>query len=397
MNPETNLIVLCARTFLSTMEPSYLRLSLAQPLNWSLLEQNAENHAVMPIVAYVLTRHGNGVIHHDVLNNLRERLLRSAQNNLAWSREWLKILQLLAESCIPAISLKGPALGLMAYRNLAMREFTDLDLLVHPCDVLRARDILIDNGYTLDSVMPDNSDAALTRSSDRQISFVKYDDRVVKLDLHWGVAEKGSSFPLEVDSLFETAFIVRHQKISFLYLLPEHVLLLLCAHGAKHCWSNLRLLCDVACHVQSSPDLDWDLCIRLGESGNYDLVIKHSLLLAKQVLNLELPEPISQYACDMKAGALVGKARTFLLRENMDRSSPDDRVRYLEALRFHLALEKGQRFRKAVAMILRHAFVPNEADWRNLRLPRHLFFIYYLFRPIRLVIKQFSIIALRWR
>jgi hypothetical protein len=396
-NPETNLTVLCARTFLSTLEPSSLQSAFAGPLNWSLLEQNAENHGVMPVVAHVLTQYGNGLIPHDILKTLRDRLLRSAQNNLAWSQEWLRILRIFAESCIPAISFKGPALALTAYGNLALREFTDIDLLVRPSDVVRAREILIHNEYILDSVVPDNLSSALTRLSDRQISFVKHDDRVAKLDLHWGVAPKGYSFPLEVDSLFETAFVARHQKISFLCLSPEHLLLLLCAHGIKHCWSNLRLLCDLARHVQSNPGLDWDRCIRLVESGNYDLAMKHSLLLARQVLKLELPEPIGQYAdSDAKARAVADKAQTFLFRENIDRSpSSDDRGRYLEVLRYHLALEKRQRFRRAAAMVLRHMFIPNEADWGNLRLPRGLFFLYYLFRPLRLVVKQFSLMRFR--
>jgi hypothetical protein len=259
--------------------------------------------------------------------------------------------------------------------------------------------VLAHTGYVLDSVLPDNSDAALTRSRERQVSFVKNDDRVVKLDLHWAVTQKGSTFPLEVDSLYETAIVARGAKFSFLYLSPEHLLLLLCAHGTKHCWSNLRLLCDVACHVQANPNLNWDQCIRLTESGGYDSVVKHSLLLTREVLGLELPDPIGQYADrDARASALAHTAQTFLFRENIDRSpSSNDRARYLEVLRFHLGLEKRQRFRKGAAMILRHTFIPNEADWRNLQLPRSLYFLYYLLRPIRLLIKQFSILRFHLR
>ena len=392
MNPETNLVVLCARMFLSDSEPSSLRSALTAPLNWGLLEQSAQRNAMMPLVAYVLAQHGTGLIAQDTLKKLQERLLRTAQKNLAWLQEWLRVLDVLADSRIPIISFKGPALALMAYRNLALREFADLDLLVRPCDVVRTRDVLLHNGYVLNSDVPDNTDAALSRFSDRQISFGKNDNHEIKLDLHWGVVSEWSSFQLDVGSLFEYASIERRERISFLSLSPEYLLLLLCAHGTKHCWSNLRLLCDVACHVQSSPNLNWNLCVRLAEPDG-DLVMKHSLLLTRQVLGLQLPECVTNYASgDAKAHWLAAKAQTFLFREDRNRSPYlDDRTRYLQVLRYRLALEGGQRLRSSVALVFRRAFIPNEADWRSLRLPRSLYFLYYLFRPIRLVIERLSI------
>ena len=392
MNPETNLVVLCARMFLSDSEPSSLRSALTAPLNWGLLEQSAQRNAMMPLVAYVLAQHGTGLIAQDTLKKLHERLLRTAQKNLAWLQEWLRVLDVLADSRIPVISFKGPALALMAYRNLALREFADLDLLVRPCDVVRTRDVLLHNGYVLNSDVPDNTDAALSRFSDRQISFGKNDNHEIKLDLHWGVVSEWSSFQLDVGSLFEYASIERRERISFLSLSPEYLLLLLCAHGTKHCWSNLRLLCDVACHVQSSPNLNWNLCVRLAEPDG-DLVMKHSLLLTRQVLGLQLPECVTNYASgDAKAHWLAAKAQTFLFREDRNRSPYlDDRTRYLQVLRYRLALEGGQRLRSSVALVFRRAFIPNEADWRSLRLPRSLYFLYYLFRPIRLVIERLSI------
>jgi hypothetical protein len=393
MNPETNLIVLCARTFLSNSEAFVLRSALAEPLDWSVLESSAENHAVMPLVAYVLSQHGTGLVPQDSWKRLQDRLRCVARNNLAWVQEWLKVLEALAEAGIPVISFKGPTLGLMAYRNLALREFTDLDLLVQPCDVLKTRGVLVRIGYALDSVVSDDTDAALTRSSNRQISFANKKEREMMLDLHWGVLPEEFSFQLDVGQLFAFASVERHERISFLSVSPEHLLLLLCAHGTKHCWSNLRWLCDVACHVRSNPNLNWDLCIRLAEPAGCELVLKHSLLLIRQVLGLELPEPINRYASsDTKAHVLARKAQSFLFRENEDRSRYlNDRTRYLEVLRYRLAFENGSHWRNGAALLFRRAFVPNEADWRRLCLPRRFYFLYYLVRPIRLVIERLSV------
>ena len=389
MSPETTLIVRCARTFLSNLEIPALRSALTEPLDWSLVEQNAENHAVMPLVSYVLSQYVAELIPQDRMKRLQDLLFRAARNNLAWVQEWLKILKALTEAGIPVISFKGPSLGLMAYRNLALREFTDLDLLVQPCDVLKTRDVLVRNGYVLDSVVLNDTDAALTRSGNRQVSFTK-EERGITVDLHWGLLHEMFSFQLEVGQLFETAVVESHERISFLALSPEHLLLFLCAHGTKHCWSNLRWLCDVACHIQSNPNLDWDMCIRLAEPAGCELVLKHSLLLTGQVLGLELPDPIGQYAShDTKAHMLAKTAQAFLFRENDERSRYlDDRSCYLEVLRYRLAFAKGWRWRNAAALVFRRVFVPNEADWHRVRLPRPLHFLYYLVRPIRLVVER---------
>src|SRR3974377_1977677 len=106
MNPETDLLVHSTKTLLSTSGTSALRSALAQPLNWRALEQDAENHAVMPLVAYILGQCVPELIPQDSGKRLHDRLLRAARNNLAWVQEWLKILEALAEADIPVISFK---------------------------------------------------------------------------------------------------------------------------------------------------------------------------------------------------------------------------------------------------------------------------------------------------
>src|SRR5207244_11975507 len=39
-------------------------------------------------------------------------------------------------------------------------------------------------------------------------------------------------------------------------LSAEHLLLVLCAHGAKHCWERLGWICDVAELLRGTPALD---------------------------------------------------------------------------------------------------------------------------------------------
>ena len=177
MSPELKMLVLCARVLVSTSEVSDLRLAARKPLRWDLVEQYAQNHALRPVVAHVLTLNAKELIPQSTFERLRERLVQSAEESLVWLREWMRLLAAFAEAGIEVISFKGPALALTAYHNLSLREFTDLDLLVRPSEVAMAREVLAGNGYTLDSPLPDYTTAGLIRSKNQQISFVKQQER----------------------------------------------------------------------------------------------------------------------------------------------------------------------------------------------------------------------------
>jgi hypothetical protein len=377
---ETNLVVQAARAFLSGGKVSYLQAALAQCLDWEAIERRADQHSVMPPVAYALKQYGGDLVSREICEQLQRRLLLTAHTNLTWLQEWRRILLAFEAAGISVISLKGPALTLLAYGNISLREFADLDLLIEPANVLRAREVLHREGYGLRFRLEGDADAALFRSRNRQLDFVNK-GRGTLIDLHWGAMHVMFSFQLPVDELFKSAQIKQYEGISFRSLSPEYLLLYLCAHGTKHCWLNLLELCDVACHVQTAESLDWQLCIHQAEASNCDLVLKHGLLLAQQVLGLELPPRIRDYCEDSKAQALAYTASSLLFREGGDPG-------YGNTLRYHLGFAKDWRNRTRLAF--ERVFVPAEPDWQALRLPQSVRFLYYIVRPVRFMFERLS-------
>ena len=376
---EIDLVMQAARTFLSNGGDGGLKAALTQPLDWPAIERRADRHSMMPPIAYALTQYGENLVPLEVRERLQQRLLFTAKSNLKWLQEWCRILATFEAAGVPVISFKGPALALLAYPNLALREFGDLDLLVRPADVFRARNVLAGEGYELRFSSGGDTDAALLRSGNQQTDLVN--GRGMLIDLHWGLLHEMFSFQLPVDELFESAQAEYREGLSFLSLSPEHLLLYLCAHGTKHCWLNLRELLDVVCHLQTAQKLDWGLCMRLAESVNCELVLKHSLLLAEQVLGLELPAAIKNDCDDAKALMLARRAASLLFQEDGD-------LGYGKALRYHLTFAKGWRDR--AHLIFERVFVPAEVDWQKVRLPRSLHFLYYAVRPVRFIFERFS-------
>jgi len=383
LKSEMRLIVQCARTFLSPGESAALSSAVARVEDWHLVEQIAERHCLTPVVAFVLFQHAAAAVPGDVAQPFRQGALRLARNNLALAKEWLQLLQLFEDAELPVISLKGPALASTAYGDLAWREFHDLDLLIHSKDVRRARDILLHNGYELWSTTLNNSDTELLRSRNRQLCFTNAQHGAA-IDLHWGALHEMFSFQLPADQLWKQARVEHWNDLSFLSLAPEHLLLYLCAHGSKHCWRNLCWLCDIAALVEAHPQMDWPECLRLAESSDSALLLQHTLLLTQQVLGLKVPEVVRSSASnDERALELAAIAYQFLFPTSGD--SP----RRLDALRYHLALT--EHWRSRARLIVDRIFVPEEQDWKTVRLPNTLHFLYYLIRPVRFILERLSV------
>lgn len=372
---EGNLVVQAARVYLAGGDDSGLQAALAQPLHWEAIELIADRHAIKPLVIYVLNQYGTEKIPQEVRDRFQQQWLLAARNNLIQMQEWRRLLQAFDAAGLPVISLKGPSLALQAYRNVVLREFTDLDLLVVPEDMPAASDLLVREGYRLQS----SADRSTLRSSrNRQMDFIN-DDRGTVIDLHWSPLHAMFPFQLPVRELFQSARVEHREGISFLTLSPEHLLLYLCAHGTKHCWLNLRDLCDVACSV-SAEGLDWEQCMAWAKSAHCGLVLKHALLLTQQVLGLKLPPQIQQH-CEEEGEAqtLANTAAAFLFRKGND-------IGYRETLHYHLAFVKGWHAQSS--FLFERLFIPAEPDWQHVRLPQPLHFLYYLVRPVRLLLER---------
>jgi hypothetical protein len=382
MDPETNTVVQCLRVFLSSADGALLRESLASTADWNKLETKAASHSIAPVVSNVLLEYASDLGSQEVLQRCKRRLNGLAKKNILWLQEWQRLMQTFDRAAIPVISFKGPALALGAYGNLGLREFHDLDFLVHPRNVPRTRDKLLAEDYTLWSPVVGNRAESLLLSKNRQLRFTNR-TRGTCVDVHWGLLHEMFPFQLDVEQAFKCARWERSEEAEFLSLSPEYLLLYLCAHGTKNCWSQLSELCDVAVHLQSQSEMDWDGCIRLAEATGCGLLLKHALLLCERVLRIELPEMVKHHCRqDETAIGLSNAAEKFLCLQGEVR--PD----YFRTLRYHLAFAKT--WRERLRLIFVRVFSPAEPDWQHIKLPRPLFGFYYLIRPLRFLREEKS-------
>jgi hypothetical protein len=292
IRPEEELLLCCARTSMDSAIDGRVRGLLRAELDWKYLIEAAANHGVKPLLCHNLSNHYQESIPKSVLDQLQRYFQAHALNNLFLSRELVKLLSLLAKNGISAIPWKGPVLSVTAYGNVALRQFGDLDILVHEQDAFRSKDLLLNAGYRLFYQDKSAEDVEAFHALRQVYEMVRADDRVT-VELHWAITSQTFYFPLDPGSLWEHAETASLEGTPVRNLSTEDLLIVLCVHGAKHHWGKLMWICDIAELLRAyAQTINWmHLRNRARALGGWRMVCL-GVLLARDLVGANLPSQI---------------------------------------------------------------------------------------------------------
>lgn len=258
-------------------------------LDWDYFARLAEQHGVLPLIYKDLTHH-QSTIPSTLLDEFRHYVQLNVGSSYVLARKLLEILSLFEKNALPAFAFKGPSLAMIAYQDLSLRPFSDLDIFVPKKDVLRAKSLLEERGFTL--VYPEpNKDALEWVESHYHYTFVKEEGDLV-VEIHWGIAPRFLVPPLDESSWWQQQHSVKLLNASVARFSPEDQLLLLCIHGSRHQWERLIWICDIALLVKHEA-IDWSRLLARAQTLRCERMVYLSLLLAHQLLAAPLPETIA--------------------------------------------------------------------------------------------------------
>ncbi|MBC1224356.1 nucleotidyltransferase family protein [Nostoc sp. UCD121] len=373
-NPEIDLLVCCVRTCIDSKTAERIKTLLQQEIDWTYLIHLASRHGVMPLLYQSLNTCPE-VVPKTILGQLRSYFHANALHNLFLTQELLKLLELFQENNIRAIAYKGPVLAASVYGNLSLRQFSDLDILVHEQDFLKAKDLLILGGYQSG------------REFDWEHTFVSADSTYT-VDLHQGITRQKFPFRLDFDRLWLHLEPLSLAGTTVVNLSPEDLLMILCVQIAKDCDEQLQQLskiCDIAQLLGTHPTLNWELVMEQASQLGSERLVFFGLWLTSEIFGTVLPDEVRQkiqldqglklystlmyqrFFCEVDKP--MGVFDTFLKNLMLMKCPP------------HKVLSK----RYLVWYFLRLAIAPNVRDQQFMLLPRPLYFLYFLLRPIRLV------------
>jgi hypothetical protein len=379
-SPEVELLLLCARTTISPAEAERMATICAAPLDLEYLFRTASRQGITQLLYRNLNAFSPSALPAEAMAQLQQRFQANARHGMMLTGELLKITAIFEVHGIPSIPYKGPTLAMMLYGNVALRKFQDVDLLVHPEDLLRARDLLMAEGYTpqfdlsgarAESFLHAQHQLVMTRESDGSI-----------VELHWEISPRYFSFPFHAAQLWERLEQRSMLGRSLPTLALDDILLILSAHGAKHNWERLAWICDIAELVHRyGRDIDWNnLLDRAAKLGSERMVML-ALLLAADLLGAELPAAVT-VAMQNHAGL------DELVLDVFERifAGDDYRAEVMKRSRFHLRTR--ERLSDRILYGIRRATTPTMEDWKQLQLPPMLAWSLPFLRPLRLTLKH---------
>jgi hypothetical protein len=308
----------------------------------------------MPLLYWTLSAVCPDEVPPHRLRRLRERFEANAVSNLRLTSELLRLLSWLEGDGIVAIPFKGPALAATAYGTLALRAFSDLDVLIQTADVRSAQATLVTHGFT-PRVALTGRRAALAQHLGREASFTRYDGAVT-VELHWDVAPWFFACPLDLTGVFARRESLSLGSRSVPSLAAEDLLLVLCIHASKHLWERLQWIEDVAELIRVRPGLDWSRVRDDARQSGALRMLRLGLRLARDLLGARIPEAMEREVERDSASGLL--AAQVVARLDEERLAP---VTGTDTLRFHLRAR--ERLRDRVRYCLRLPLSPSERDW----------------------------------
>jgi Uncharacterised nucleotidyltransferase len=377
---ENALLVACVRPSVTQDSHGSIRHLTSQCHDWRYLLETARRHGVTNLLATRLQAIAADLVPLEHLVELRRRLRSTATRNLFLTQELLALIREFSAHGIEAIPFKGPILAVTIYRNLALREFMDLDILVPKHHLLRAGQLLTQRGYHQPLEQTGEPGSAHVES---QIGcdFFRRDGKV-SVELHWSFLQRWLGFELELGPLWNRPAHVILGGSEVLALSPEVTLLYLCAHGTKHRWSRLCWVADLAQLLYCQPSLDWDCVFKTAERIGSRRTLFLGLHLAGYLLGSEMPANVClKIKKDAIAVSLAQRlaADFFTSGKRASLNNPG-------LARDWFYLQTRERWRDRLRYLRYSAgwfLLPSQKDKQWVRLPAGLAWLYLFLRPLR--------------
>ena len=367
---ENQLLLCCARTKAS---PPRLRELSANEIDWEYLFLLARRHAVVPLLYLQLNQHAADLVPEHHLKKLKQHFLENAARNTILAAELCNLINLFSQSQIETISYKGPTLALFAYDNLALRRFVDLDLIVKKSDVLKAREILLAEGYTPSKSLSLDQQELLLRTQ-HNMQFTR-DNRRLIVELHWEVAPHLFASSVIPDKFWRDLITIDINGTPVKALSAEDLLFSLCVHGSRHLWERLSWICDVA-ELIARHTFDWNNLLKRAETADNERMFLLGLFLAEKLLDAPLPEEVkARCRNDERLDSLASD-----VIEHLFNGTTHVPATSREIFNYNIRVRKTLGAR---ARYMLHMFRPTDSDLSTRSLPPGLSFAYYFLRPLR--------------
>ena len=372
---EVRLTLACVAPRSERGDEKVRELVSAEPIDRAALVALAAGHGV---AALVHRRLRDLSLCEDLCEGLRPFYLLNAARNLLHCAELVRIGDEMRAAGVEVATWKGVVVAQQAYGDIALREMADIDILVPPAKVRAATAVLERNGYanTL-QLSPHELGIWITKECEAPYENA---EKGSTIDLHWGLTNAQFPIRLSWDELscgFREVEVPGGRVTTFG---REDNIVVLANHGGKHMWERVEWIAAFA-NLMRDRDVDWDLVATIAARAEARKQLHLACRLASSLFAIEAPPALGSLAgreeddvrklCEIIEARVLRQRRKFTAVE-------------ISRLGFLLLDRRASAFEA----FCRSIFVPTVTDWRAVELPKHLYALHWIVRPVRLLVRR---------
>jgi len=364
----------------------------------------ANQHGILPLVYKTLKKlptnappgntlgvHKLQITNYESLSNflidLKSEYSQIARRNMLMSAELIKIMKLLKENHIEPLAFKGPALAQMAYGDITLRQYVDLDILVDENHIFSAGELITSSSYIPDSDINFlKNDKLLDVSSD--LGFRNSRNNIY-IELHWKLFRKKFSKTMNELNIRSNSTIIEIQGKKIKTLQPDLLLVYLCSHGSKHMWERIEWITDIdrlICNVES---INWEMVWGYAQKMHSINTLLLGLSLSQELFGTNLPAFIEE---KLNSHGNIQSLKTDtleLLHHNASSQAQSSGITAMfKKFGYHSKLHDS--FWDKAKFYFTIFFKVTPDDVLNINLPKQLYFLYYIIRPFRLIYSRLN-------
>ena len=372
LHSENNLLLSILRESQNTQQ-------LISPKISGNIHHLANLHGVIPQL-YIAIKKNKDLLDKEQDHTIQQTQQHILKQNLLLTAHLLTITKTLDQHHFPYLSIKGPTLAYELYRDISMRQYSDIDLFVNVTDIHAISNILI--LLEFEPVLPLS---LLSRKKflelDNDFSF-KHKKTNALIELHWKLFPLRHKMPLNFTELYKTSKKLNIQQRDIQTLSETHNLLYLTLHGAKHIFERYEWVYDLDQLMRIYPDMDLEELYLDAKALQVEVPFLLGVFLSHHLFKTPLSDTFKTY-CTAQIEDLIQKVlhyynEGFVYWDEYDKKQA--RFLFLTAL---FQDKQSKQFQLFTAL-----FKTTPVDIITFNLPDNLAFIYPLMRPFRLLYKH---------
>jgi hypothetical protein len=290
---EMQQIVLGMKLFPSEEDLLQFSLYVRRVKNWGRLLDNLVNKGLAPLFyEKIVHSQSETAVPAQVVRTLQQTYYRTLSRNVLLYEYFSRIINAFERQKIVVIALKGVYLSEWLYKNIAFRQFSDIDLLIHKDDALYCVQILKRLGFKAflqKSYYADPVEIDIERDLNIYLSSVHLPPMVlgdVSVELHINI-HKPEFCDLPIDALWDNSNIAVINGVSVNVLNLNYLLLHLLLHLDQHykkmdtrftCFTDVYNL--VCCNEMF---LDWAKLEEIFKQYKCEYLFKYCILIKKYI------------------------------------------------------------------------------------------------------------------